>query len=364
MSAHLRSPAGRGENGVRESRVYAWCVRLADRGGAPDQAAPGSSERPEPDGFPIRTERLTKVYSARHGAIRAVDEIDLEIAAGEFFGLLGPNGAGKSTTIGMLTTSVVPTGGRAFVAGADASVDPAAVKRRIGVVSQSNTLDRLLTVWENLYYHGRYFGVSRREARRRSDELLEQFALADRARSMVFELSGGLARRLMIARALAHRPEVLFLDEPTSGIDPQTRINLWRILSDLHADGLTILLTTHYLEEADTLCERIAILDHGKVLALGAPGELKETLGADTVITLTIDGDLGAFEQSAAAIAGVRSVERDGGTLRVRAARPTGVLAELVREASALGLHVRDAASLPPSLETVYLALTGREYRE
>ena len=319
---------------------------------------------PKRDGAPIRTEGLTKVYTGRGGTVRAVDWVELEVASGEFFGLLGPNGAGKSTTIGMLTTSVVPTSGRAFVAGIDARARPASVKRRIGVVSQSNTLDQLLTVRENLYYHGRYFGVSRREARRRADELLEQFALADRARSMVFELSGGLARRLVIARALAHRPEVLFLDEPTSGIDPQTRINLWGLLSDLHREGLTILLTTHYMEEADTLCERIAILDHGKVLALGAPGELKETLGADTVITLTIDGDLGAFEPVASAIAGVRSVERDGATLRVFADRPTGVLAELVREAATLGLHVREAASQPPSLETVFLALTGKEYRE
>jgi ABC-2 type transport system ATP-binding protein len=181
---------------------------------------------------PIRTELLTKVFAGAGDAVRAVDGLSLEIEAGEFFGLLGPNGAGKSTTIGMLTTTVVPTGGRAFVAGVDVRVDPAAAKRRIGVVSQSNTLDRSLTVWENLYYHGRYFGVARREARERADELLEQFALADRGRSMVFELSGGLARRLMIARALAHRPAVLFLDEPTSGIDPQTRINLWELLGE------------------------------------------------------------------------------------------------------------------------------------
>jgi ABC-2 type transport system ATP-binding protein len=304
------------------------------------------------------------VFSARDESVRAVDGVTLEIEAGEFFGLLGPNGAGKSTTIGMLTTTVVPTSGDITVAGIDARRHPAAVKRRIGVVSQSNTLDRSLTVWENLYYHGRYFGVARRDARARADELLEQFALADRARSMVFELSGGLARRLMIARALAHRPRVLFLDEPTSGIDPQTRINLWRILSDLHREGLTILLTTHYLEEADSLCQRIAVLDHGKVLALGAPAELKQTLGADTLITLTLDADPTPLKAAAAALGGVRSAELDGNILRVLAASSEGVLAELVRDAAALGLHVRDATSQPPSLETVFLALTGREYRE
>ena len=328
------------------------------------RAGAESPTEPLHGGAPIRIERLTKVYSGRGGAVRAVDGVELEIGSGEFFGLLGPNGAGKSTMIGMLTTAVVPTSGQAFVAGLDVHARPAAVKRRIGVVSQANTLDQSLTVWENLYYHGRFFGVSRREARTRAGELLEQFSLADRARSMVFELSGGLARRLMIARALAHRPEVLFLDEPTSGIDPQTRINLWRILTDLHREGLTILLTTHYMEEADTLCERIAILDHGKVLALGAPSELKRTLGADTVITLTLDGDPGELEPVARATEGVRSVEREGAILRVFSNRPAGVLTELVRDAAALGVPVRDATSQPPSLETVYLVLTGQEYRE
>jgi daunorubicin resistance ABC transporter ATP-binding subunit len=313
---------------------------------------------------PIRTDGLRKVFSSHGGPVTAVDGIDIEIAAGEFFGLLGPNGAGKSTTIGMLTTTVVPTGGRAFVAGIDVRAHPASAKRRIGVVSQSNTLDRSLTVWENLYYHGRFFGLTRRDARTRSDELLEQFALRERAASMVFELSGGLAQRLMVARALAHRPEVLFLDEPTSGLDPQTRHNLWRILDELHREGLTILLTTHYMEEADALCERIAILDHGKVLALGGPAELKQQHGPDTVITLTVQGDLGPLEQRVAAFDGVRATESVDSTLRVFADKPEGVLAAVVIQASELGLAVRDATSTPPSLETVFLALTGREYRE
>src|SRR5262249_4608495 len=156
-----------------------------------------------------------------------------------------------------------------------------------GVVSQGNTLDRALTVWENLYYHGRYFGIPRGEARRRAGALLERFSLGSRANAMVFELSGGLARRLMIARALAHRPDVLFLDEPTSSLDPQTRHNLWELLAELHDEGLTIVLTTHFMEEADLLCGRIAILDHGRLLALGAPPALKRDLGADTVITVT-----------------------------------------------------------------------------
>jgi ABC-2 type transport system ATP-binding protein len=325
-------------------------------------ARPGAEgARPE---TPIRTEALRKVYASRGDSVTAVDGVDLAIEAGEFFGLLGPNGAGKSTTIGMLTTTVIPTGGRAFVAGIDVRAHPAAAKRRIGVVSQSNTLDRSLTVWENLYYHGRFFGVSRRGARLRADELLEQFALRERADAMVFELSGGLAQRLMVARALAHRPQVLFLDEPTSGLDPQTRHNLWRILGDLHREGLTILLTTHYMEEADALCERIAILDRGRVLALGAPAELKRVHGPDTVITVTADGDLDPLERRAAGLGGVRATERVDSTLRVFAPRPAGVLAAIVLAASEQGLAVRDATSTPPSLETVFLALTGREYRE
>lgn len=294
----------------------------------------------------------------------AVDCLELEVGRGEFFGLLGPNGAGKSTTIGMLTTTVVPTTGHAYVAGIDSRRHPAALKRRIGVVAQTNTLDRQLTVLENLYYHGRYFGVSRVEARRRTTELLDQFALADRASAMIHELSGGLAQRLMVARALVHRPEILFLDEPTSGIDPQTRINLWRILEDLHAQGQTILLTTHYMEEADSLCQRIAILDHGRLLALGSPAELKQQFGADTVITLTVDGDPQPLERAATELPGVRRAEVDGKTVRVLAAHAAGVLPRLVEAARIAGLEVLDATSQPPSLETVFLNLTGREYRE
>ena len=312
------------------------------------------------DDAPIRTEELRKVY----GEIVAVDGLDLEVGRGEFFGLLGPNGAGKSTTIGMLTTTVVPTGGHAFISGLDARRHAAEVKRQIGVVSQANTLDRALTVWENLYYHGRFFGVPRAQARARADELLEQFALTERAGSMVYQLSGGLAQRLMIARALAHEPSVLFLDEPTSGIDPQTRINLWRILEELHRAGQTILLTTHYMEEADALCERIAIIDHGKALAIDTPATLKRTHGAETLITVTVDGDPAPLAERAERIPGVQSVERDGATVRVHAARSEGVLPKLVQEAAELGLPVSDATSLPPSLETVFLNLTGREYRE
>src|ERR1700720_4408664 len=234
----------------------------------------------------IRTEDLRKTYKSSRGDVPAVRGIDLSVESGQFFGLLGPNGAGKSTTIGMLITLIRPTGGRAWVSGLDVVADPVAVKRRIGVVTQNNTLDMQLTVAENLEFRSRFFGLSLREASRRAEQLLEVFGLADRRKAMSTHLSGGQAKRLLIARALVHRPDVLFLDEPTAGLDPQTRVNLWDILQVLHAEGQTILLTTHYMEEAEALCEQISVIDHGEVLASGTVNELKESTGAETVITV------------------------------------------------------------------------------
>ena len=314
---------------------------------------------------PIRVERLRKVFRSGGAEVRAVDGIDLEVADGEFFGLLGPNGAGKSTTIGMLTTRVIPTEGRAYVAGVDVVADPATAKRFIGVVPQTNTLDRQLTVAENLEFHGRYFGMPRREAAARTSELLDLFKLADRAGARINELSGGMAQRLMVARALVHRPRILFLDEPTSGIDPQTRLALWDTLRGLHAEGQTILLTTHYMEEAEALCERLAIVDHGKVLALGTPAELEERLGADTVITLTLAEPAPKLLPRIERLPAVGRVEQAGDhVVRVYAADAAGLLADVVLLASKAGVRVTDASSQPPTLEAVFLALTGRELRE
>ncbi|MHB8450974.1 MAG: ABC transporter ATP-binding protein [Mycobacteriales bacterium] len=320
---------------------------------------------------PIRTSGLTKVFrtgrTAHRGDVVAVDGIDLAVGEGVFFGLLGPNGAGKSTTIGMLTTRVLPTSGRAEIAGIDVVRHPAAAKRLIGVVTQTNTLDRALTVGENLEFHGRYFGMSGRAARSRSRDLLTQFRLADRSDAGVAALSGGMAQRLMIARALVHRPRVLFLDEPTSGIDPQTRLVLWDLLRELHADGQTILLTTHYMEEADTLCDRVAIIDQGRILADGPPAELKRGLGAETLLTLrlaAVDGGSSRLRDAAARMPGVGRVEEDGEVLRVFAADSAGLLADLVAAAVGLGVRITDATSQPPTLEAVFLSLTGRDLRE
>src|ERR1700735_706488 len=207
----------------------------------------------------IHTEDLSKVYAGAD--FTAVDKLNLDVQTGEIFGLLGPNGAGKTTTAGMLPTRVVPTAGRAFLAGVDVGAHPALAKQLSGIVSQQNTLDRQLTVWENLYFHGRLFGMGAKTSRQVADELLARFQLSRWAKASVYALSGGMAQRLMVARAIFHRPSVLFLDEPTAGLDPQSRLALWDLLHELHNDGQTILLTTHYMEEADQLCDRVAIID-------------------------------------------------------------------------------------------------------
>jgi daunorubicin resistance ABC transporter ATP-binding subunit len=315
----------------------------------------------------IVTEDLRKTYKSSRGDVEAVRGIDLNIPQGEFFGLLGPNGAGKSTTIGMLTTLVAPTGGRAWVAGHDVTRDTVAVKRRIGVVTQNNTLDMQLTVAENLEYRSRFFGLPKAVAARRAAQLIEAFGLGDRKNAMADQLSGGQARRLMIARALVHQPDVLFLDEPTAGLDPQTRVNLWEILRVLHQQGQTILLTTHYMEEAEALCDRIAVVDHGRVLAEGTLGQLLADSGAQTVVTVRFEEQVpdGLDEESGlAGHPGVSKVEADGDQLRVFASDSEGLLGDLIGLGVKYGLHVRDAVQAKPSLETAFLALTGREYRE
>ena len=238
----------------------------------------------------IRTIDLTKTYPGTD--FKAVDSLNMTVMRGEIFGLLGPNGAGKTTTAGMLTTRVIPTSGQAIVGGVDVVAHPALAKQVIGVVTQQNTLDRALTVWENLYYHGRLFGMPAKDARSAANQLLEQFHLANWGKKSVFALSGGMAQRLMVARSILHKPDILFLDEPTAGLDPQSRIALWEILGELHAAGQTVLLTTHYMEEADQLCDRLAIMDHGKILALDTPAGLKASVGADSIVTVHATGDL------------------------------------------------------------------------
>jgi ABC-2 type transport system ATP-binding protein len=311
----------------------------------------------------IHTEDLTKVYPGTD--FTAVDKLNLDVRAGEIFGLLGPNGAGKTTTAGMLTTRVVPTGGKAFLAGVDVGAQPALAKQLSGIVSQQNTLDRQLTVWENLYFHGRLFGIGAKESRQTADVLLARFQLTKWAKASVYALSGGMAQRLMVARAIFHRPSVLFLDEPTAGLDPQSRLALWDLLHELHNDGQTILLTTHYMEEADQLCDRVAIMDHGRVLALDTPASLKRSIGADTIVSVRTTGDLDKLgELLAKDVAGVTRTRAADGRLELHVAGSERLVPRIVLAAEHGGFDLLDVSVAEPTLETVFINLTGRELRE
>jgi len=311
----------------------------------------------------IHTQDLTKVYPGAD--FKAVDQLNLDVSAGEIFGLLGPNGAGKTTTAGMLTTRVVPTGGRAFIAGIDVAAHPALAKQLTGIVSQQNTLDRQLTVWENLYFHGRLFGIKAGQSKKIATDLLEQFQLSKWAKASVYALSGGMAQRLMVARAIFHRPSVLFLDEPTAGLDPQSRLALWALLGELHAQGQTILLTTHYMEEADQLCDRVAIMDHGKILALDTPAALKGSTGADTIVTVRTAGDpqkLG--ELLSQDIEGVTRTRIADGKLELHMQGGDRLVPRIVLAAERGGFELSDVSIAEPTLETVFISLTGKELRD
>src|SRR6266513_4602622 len=247
----------------------------------------------------IAVEDLRKTYQpkTRKGVeVKALEGISFEVPRGEFFGLLGLDGAGKTTTIGILTTRSLPTGGVARIDGIDVARNPVAVKRRIGVVPQVNNLDRSLTAREILLFHAEYFGVPKHEREERAQRLLERFELADRAYEKINGFSGGMVQRLKIGRALMHDPALLFLDEPTTGLDPQARRAMWDLLTELNAKGQTIFLTTHYMEEADQLCRRIAIIDHGKLLALDAPAQLKRSVPGGYLIELQVRERNGAAE--------------------------------------------------------------------
>src|SRR5438876_7105337 len=319
----------------------------------------------------IVVENLKKVYkpkSRKHSIeVKAVDGISFEIDRGEFFGLLGPNGAGKTTTIGILTTRVIPTGGRALVDGLDVRRNPVAVKRRIGVCPQVNNLDRSLTGRENLVFHAEYFGIPKRVREQRAQELLDRFQLAERADEKPTVYSGGMAQRLKIARALMHDPAILFLDEPTTGLDPQARRAIWDLLRELNEKGQTIFLTTHYMEEADQLCRRIAIIDHGKLLALDSPSQLKRSVPGGYLIELQVrerNGGAETFMSALGLLTGVVEVSSDHDRVRIYADRAEGLLANVMGLASEQGVMVTDAHVAEPSLENLFLHLTGRSLRE
>lgn len=311
----------------------------------------------------VSVRNLTKTYAGRQ-AVKAVDGIDLTVVEGTIFGLLGPNGAGKTTTISICTTRSLPSSGQVLIDGVDVVKRPAVARRAIGVVPQYNTLDRSCTVAENIQFHCLYFGFSRAEARTRTTELLEQFHLEERGGAYPAQLSGGLAQRVQIARAISHRPRVLFLDEPSAGLDPQSRIAMWEAVRELRKQGITVVLTTHYMEEADELCERVAIIDHGKILVEDTPAALKRSVGAEKVYVLHLRDASGRepLVRLVQGVAGVTHAEATSDGVRVFTQGADGGLAEVVSAASPWGL--RDLSITETSLETVFIKLTGRELRE
>jgi ABC-2 type transport system ATP-binding protein len=307
--------------------------------------------------------------------IIALDGISLEVASGEIFGLLGPNGAGKSTTVGILTTRVRPTGGQAWIGEHDVWVEQVAVKRLIGVVQQRPNLDFSLTAREILIFHGAYFGIDSRERSERADKLLDRFKLTDRADQMVRGFSGGMMQRLSIARAMMHDPQVLFLDEPSAGLDPQTRLLLWEIIREYNQGGKTILLTTHNMEEADALCQRLAIIDHGKNIALGTPTELKASVPGGYVLRLRFGQQSLELLKRLETLTGVREVRSlsgadakagagEGNSADVYADRGGSLVSEIANLASSSAVELCDVHISEPSLENLFLHHTGRSLRD
>jgi ABC-2 type transport system ATP-binding protein len=295
----------------------------------------------------------------------ALDGVSLEIEPGEIFGLLGPNGAGKSTTIGILTTRVRPTSGEARIGQFDVWRQQVEAKRLIGVVQQRPNLDFALTAREILTFHGAYYGLSSAERSRRASGLLEKFQLTERSNDLARNFSGGMMQRLSIARAMMHDPQVLFLDEPSAGLDPQTRILLWEIIREYHGAGKTVLLTTHNMEEADALCQRLAIVDHGHVIAAGTPGELKASIPGGFLLRLRFGKQTAELLQRLQSLAGVREVRSaDGSGTDVYADRGGSLIPEIASVAMSAGAELSDVHISEPSLENLFLHHTGRSLRD
>ena len=311
----------------------------------------------------IEARGLTKVF----GDLVAVDHVSFEVRKGEIFGFLGPNGAGKTTTINMLITLLKPTEGEAWVAGFSVLEEPHEVRKRIGVVFQDPTVDRRLTGWENLWIHGRMYGISGPELKDRIKQALQLVELERWADVVVRKYSGGMVRRLEIARTLLCEPEVLFLDEPTLGLDPQTRAHIWDYIEALRREkGITIFLTTHYMEEADRLCDRVAIIDRGRIIALGTPSELKSTVGLGVVyVRLSDAGPVKEFVGALLNDGLVEEVRPAGkGRIAVFVRDAPRFIPRLFEKASELGVPISEITYHMPTLDDVFLRLTGRGLRD
>lgn len=331
----------------------------------------------------IEVSHLVKRYAK--ATFNAVDDVSFSVRQGEIFGLLGPNGAGKTTTIGVLTTSVTPTEGNAQIVGIDVVTDPVGVKEHIAVVPQMSNLDRSLQVREILTFHARYHLVPRAERERRADELLTEFGLQKRSHDVLGRFSGGMAQRVMLARALMHTPEVLFLDEPTNNLDPQARLFLWERIRQLHRQGVTIVLTTHDMEEADQLCERIAVMDHGRILAMDTPAALKKLIPEGNMLELRVAVPEQEHARSSSAVKIATATElrealqalpevskveespiEDEAThvlYRVYAENMHHLVSQATRVLVQLDVDLQDTHLVKPSLEDVFIYLTGRNLR-
>src|SRR5215469_11830190 len=331
--------------------------------------------------FAVRTKDLRKIYSSppagtnagraaargkpSNANVMALDGLSLEVNAGEIYGLLGPNGAGKSTTVGILTTRVRPMSGEAWILDREVWKDQAAVRYLIGVVPQRPNLDFSLTAREILLFHAAYFGIASKLRHERADALLERFKLSDRANQMVRGFSGGMMQRLSIARAMMHDPKVLFLDEPSVGLDPQTRILLWEIIREYNRAGKTVVLTTHNMEEADALCHRLGIIDHGKMIALGPPAELKSSIPGGYLLRLRFARLTPQVLERLQSLAGVRELRKnDELSVDIYADRGGSLVAEIATAAAANGVELSDVHILEPSLENLFLHHTGRSLRD
>jgi len=334
-------------------------------------------------GVGVRTKDLCKTYRTlsplgprsgifRRGAtaknrkpdIAALDQISLDIPPGQIFGLLGPNGAGKSTAVGILTARVRPTSGEAWIGDYEIWHEQVKAKRLIGVVQQRPNLDFALTAREILSFHAAYFGIHVEKRKRNAQELLERFQLADRADETVRTFSAGMMQRLSIARAMMHDPEVLFLDEPSTGLDTQTRLLLWEIIRDYQGQGKTILITTHNMDEADALCHRVAIIDHGKVIAMGTPKELKDSIPGGYLVRLRFTSEAHALAEHLRQLPGVSEIRVRDEKVDVYADRGGSLVPGIVAVASTAGFDLCDIHISEPSLENLFLHHTGRSLRQ
>jgi ABC-2 type transport system ATP-binding protein len=301
----------------------------------------------------------------RYGSMTAVDEVSFDVMEGDIFGFLGPNGAGKTTLIRMLTTLLKPTDGNAKVGCCDVAREPENVRRQIGVVPQAMTSDLDLTGYENMDIYGRFYGISSKERKERIQQLLEMVGLTGRAKDLVASYSGGMRRRLEIARVLVHRPKILFLDEPTIGLDPQSRHVVWDFLRKLiEGYAMTVFLTTHYMEEAEALCNRVAIIDSGKIIVIGSPDELKAQIPGNDIISLSFEHIPEDLADRIKALAFVHSVSREDSSLRVYVDNGAMNLPLLIDEVKSFGVKIHSATIHEQSLEDVFIHHTGKSIRE